>query len=220
MTEVNLNDKAYKYLRELIVSNQLLPGSAIVEKDICSLLNISRTPVREAFRRLEAEGVLIRNQRQKKGTFVRDVTYADILEISEIRKLFELYALPPCVNNISDADIGFLETKFNSLREDSSKETFFDADRELHRIIMSYCLNSRMLGFLNNINAQLERLRRISGGTPNRLPASKKEHQDILEAIKARDIVSASRSLDFHLENVKTSILTSYQQIRTDVNIY
>jgi DNA-binding GntR family transcriptional regulator len=209
---INLSEVAYEHLREGIVSYRYKPGTVLAEQEICELLNISRTPVREAFRRLEAEGML--NKIPKRGTFVQDLTYADILEICEIRMLFELKALENCVGDMPDEEIDTLEGALVSLQPDSPEIDYFIADSSLHKSIMKYCLNSRMNAYLDNLNSQLERLRRIGGSMPNRLPKSRQEHLDIICAIRSRNLEKAIVVLKYHLGKVRENTLESYQKNR------
>lgn len=197
--------EAYDYLFEEIVSYRLLPDDAIVEQDVAQLLGISRTPVRAALERLEADGLVF--QIPSKGTFVRGITPNDIDEVFEIRELLETAALKKAIHMISDAQIDALEMQLVQLNQDSGKEEYYSSDRDLHTVIMLCSGNRRMINLHKNIESQLERLRRVSSMRPERLLKSKDEHIAILNAIRARDLEQATTCLNVHLNNIQDSIL-------------
>lgn len=212
MTESSLCEQAYQYIFELITEFELKPNDPIIENDIGRKLNISRTPLREALRRLEADGLVykVRNR----GTYVRGFSYDDVAENCEIRKIFELYALKRCVERASDEELKALREKFAALDAKSAPEAYYGCDILLHKTIMSYCMNSKMLAFLNTINSQLEIFRRISAKNPNRLTYSRQEHIDIIDAIEARDLERATEKLSKHLDNVKESTWQAFLKLK------
>jgi DNA-binding GntR family transcriptional regulator len=177
---------------------------AIVEQEISDTIKVSRTPIREALKQLEAEGLV--NSIPGRGTFVQALSNQDIEEIFELRELFELKALEYAVNDITDKEIEKIEKILFSLEIDTNHEEYFSSDRYLHNLIVKYSRNRRMINFLNTINAQLEWLRRVSSMTPRRLEKSKQEHIEILQAIKERDLEKSSNCLSAHLQNIKASI--------------
>lgn len=108
MGKRGLKNVAYDYLLDAIMSYELKPGQAIVEQDISDRLNISRTPIREAFKQLESEG-LVRHL-PSRGTFVTNLTVQDVEEIFQLRELFEITALKSAINCITDDELDYIET--------------------------------------------------------------------------------------------------------------
>lgn len=212
MAKRDLSGFTYEYLFEKIVSNALSPGEPLVENDICNLLHVSRTPVREALRKLETEGLVYKIP--DRGTFVREITYEDIMEIMEVRILFETHALQNCIRNAPDHDIQQLEERLTALGPDSDPNDYYDVDREIHLMIMRYCPNMRIQSYLRTLNAQLERLRRVSAMMPKRLSKSREEHLELVRAIRDRDYDTARDVLVVHLENVQGSVIEAYQMMR------
>jgi Transcriptional regulators len=212
MEKTDLSKKAYDYLFEHIVANDFLPGNPIVESEICDFLNISRTPVREAIRRLEAEGLVYKIK--DVGTIVREITYDDIIEIYEIRILFEVHALERCVENITDNEIKLLEHRLLKLDASSSEQEYYEVDRDIHNTIMKFCSNSRMVNYLKTINAQSEKFRRVSATNPRRLCKSREEHLAIVQAIYNRDYNKASETLIYHLNEVKKNVIETYRSFK------
>lgn len=196
---------AYQNLKDAILTWTILPGSPIVEQQISDQLGISRTPVREALKLLEAEGLVkVISQR---GTFVSDLSTQDVEEIFALRVSLEVQALQVAILNIPLDQLIELELFLNSLTPESPSEQFFKSDRMLHAIIVNHGENERLSHFLDSLNVQVERVRRISAMMPKRLDLSMREHIGILQAIKARDAVAAESKLREHIQNVKQSTL-------------
>ena len=213
MSKESLKDIVYDYLFDCIVSYKFLPGEAIVEQEISDHLKISRTPVREALKQLESEGLA--RHFPSRGTFVEELTSQDVEEIFDLRELFEIAAIKVSINTIPIAEVEELERAISNLKyEESSSEDFYSSDRRLHRLIVDHGGNRRMVSFFNTINTQLERFRRISAMTPKRLEKSKREHLQIIESIKERDIEKAIAILHVHLNNIKMNTLDVCQKAR------
>ena len=204
MAKNALKNVAYEYLLNAIMSYELKPGQVIVEQEVSDQLGISRTPIREAFKQLESEGLV--HHFPSRGTFVTNLTVQDVEEI------FQLTALKSAIHRITEEELRYIEGRLRYLddkksEEPSTKEEFYGSDRELHELIMKYSGNSRMVKFHRTLEAQLERLRRISSMTPMRLSKSRQEHLDILNALSDRDLDAATDALRLHLRNIKSSTL-------------
>lgn len=212
MAKKSLNKVAYEYLYKSIVTCQYLPGEAIVEQEVTNKLGISRTPVREALRRLSSEGFI--RQIPMKGSFVRQLTTHDIEDIFELRQMFEENALRSGFNEISAEELAMIEKKMNQLTEDSDPEDFYESDRMLHRMIIGHAKNKRMIAFFNTIDSQLETFRYLSAMNNMRLKHSKEEHINIIKAIKEKKLESALKHLRLHLDNVKINTLKVLRQMR------
>lgn len=210
MAKNALKNVAYEYLLNAIMSYELKPGQVIVEQEVSDQLGISRTPIREAFKQLESEGLV--HHFPSRGTFVTNLTVQDVEEIFQLREMFELTALKSAIHRITEEELRYIEGRLRYLddkksEEPSTKEEFYGSDRELHELIMKYSGNSRMVKFHRTLEAQLERLRRISSMTPMRLSKSRQEHLDILNALSDRDLDAATDALRLHLRNIKSSTL-------------
>ncbi len=222
MAKQELKNIAYDYLLSSIMSYELAPGQVIVEQELSNLLGISRTPVREALKQLELEGLV--HHIPSRGTFVKDITVQDVEEIFQLRELLEVAALKMAIIDITDDELSQIRIRLEQLddariNERATKEEFYGSDRELHRLIMKYSRNSRMINFHKTIESQLERLRRISSMTPMRLAKSKQEHLALLNALCSRDLKSATFLLTTHLHNVKESTLNVCKSVRLELNI-
>ncbi len=217
MEKNGLKNVAYDHLLAQICSGGMGPNTPIVEQDISRLLNISRTPVREALKQLEMEGLV--THIPSRGTFVRELTLQDINEIYQIRKLFEMAALTQAVHLIPEEELGEMEKELTSIGDLSEEEDFYHADRHLHSTLLKYAYNTRMVAFYDILNAQIERIRRISSATPRRLAASKAEHLAIIQAIRNRDLEASCQALSSHIDNVQKSALRVFDSMRMGLKV-
>ena len=202
----------YNHLYNSIVNCTLMPGDVIVEQDVSNQLSVSRTPVREAIKMLEAEGLVYTVE--STGTFVNEITDRDIEEIFQLRVMFEMTALKDAVVLLSDQDINEMTERLEALNGMGNNDAYYELDDDLHMKIIKCSNNTRLFSFYNKLKSQLEQYRRISAMTPNRLNKSKQEHFGIVEAIKARNLEDASERLVQHLENVKQSTIDARQTLR------
>ena len=124
-----------------------------------------------------------------------------------MREALELLALQVAIHNIPTQDLSELAESLSSLNSESPPELFFEIDRRLHGLIVKHGGNERLSQLLDSLNAQMERMRRISAVRPNRLDKSMNEHLAIVRAIQGRDWVSAEAELRQHTQNVKQSTI-------------
>lgn len=211
---MNNSNKAYEFLYNEILSNNLLPGSPISEADIASRLGLSRTPIREALKILDTEGLV--KQVRNRGTFVTEITVQDIEEIFSLRELFEINALKSAYKFVSDETLNMLEFNINSLNKDDDKEKYFEVDEMLHGTIVNHCGNSRLITFRNMINSQIKMIRRISAQDPSHFERSKEQHLEIIYALKKRDLETAEKLLSNHIREIKarTIEVLTYKMVR------
>jgi len=211
MSKDTRKQTAYNYLRDAILNATLAPGATLVEQEISDGLGISRTPVREALKVLESEGLV--RQIASRGTFVTEISTQDIEEIFDLREVLEILALKVAIHDITDSELANVDSLLRTLGPDSLTEEFYESDRRLHDMIVRHGHNRRLVLFLNNINSQVERLRHASAQRPNRLPHSMQEHLAILEALKERNFEKAESTLRLHLTNVKLSTLDACKSL-------
>ena len=198
----NNSNKAYEFLYNAILSNDLKPGTPISEAEIANKLGLSRTPVREAFKILDKEGLV--KQIPNRGTFVVEITVQDIEEIFALRELFEIYALKSACKFITDEILDYIENEINSLDNNDSPEKFYEVDELLHSTIINHSGNSRLINFRNMINSQIMMIRRISSKYPLHFTIAKREHKEIINALRSRDLKKCEALLGSHIRDIKT----------------
>jgi len=198
-------DEAYNYLLEKIILNQLAPNEPISEVAVSETLKISRTPVREALRELESMGLIA--SYASRGSFVVPITPYDIEEICELRILLEKWALEHSLMKISDNELSGLENCFRESFYNQNWEQVHKADRQLHGLIIERSGSKRIQVFINMLNLQIERVRRVSAANKNRRELSFQEHLEIIKGIQERDIQKSLAALEKHLRSVADSAI-------------
>lgn len=207
----------YRFLKFNIMELKLIPGSALSEKDIAQLLNVSRTPVREAFIQLSQEYLL--DILPQKGTYVSLIDIENVEESKFLRETVEKAVMAmACVDFPSDK---LFELQSNiALQELCFKEKnylrFYELDEEMHKIIFVGCRKARIWSMIQQMNTHYNRVRilNIAGGY-DALPVLN-QHKEILLAIKEKDGELGMKTIDLHLNKVKFDI----EDLRRDYKEY
>lgn len=223
--------EAYKPLREIvlealkeaIVNGILKPGERLMEQQVAEELGVSRTPVREAIRKLELEGFVIIIPR--KGAYVSDISLKDIAQVFEVRAAMESLAAGLAAQRISDEQIESLERKLVEVKkaaDSSDLNLIIQVDTEFHEIIYNASRNDRLVQILSNLGEQIQRYRSASLAHPGRLKNTVEEHQKLVDAITQRNVNLAQRLAKEHIENAENSILEDFknkpfQKIKDDL---
>lgn len=198
---------AYEYIKNAILTNQMLPETPVREMEIAEELQMSRTPIREAMRDLEAKGLI--KSYPARGVFVTSITPYDVEEVCEIRSELELWAVERSYLQITDEDLDEIKLLFNKAIQTKDWETEHLADRMLHRLITEKAGNKWLMYFVGILEIQTERIRRISAKSDSRQDASYVEHMMIIDALKEKDLEKVKRVLRAHLESVEVSAINS-----------
>lgn len=196
-----IRDMVYETLRQAIFEGQLKHGDRLVEKELGERLQVSRTPVREALRKLEVEGLV--NRLPRKGLVVRGITADDIIEIYAIREALETTAIAFIIENITTGE----KEKLLDLVERMEQLIELNDDQELLRLskIFNDVMNnsSRMPRLISLINAQQEyvsRFRRMTMSNKSRKHEALQEHKEILMAVDQMDVQNAKELVIKHLK--------------------
>lgn len=198
-------DDVYEFLKESIVSGTLLPEQPISELAISNELQMSRTPVREALLELEKEGLIV--SYPSRGSFVAPLTSDDVKELYSLRILLESWALERAFDRIALEEINDLEGMLLKSRSTDGWMDRHEADRKLHALIVDKAGSKRLKNFLNIINLQNERVRRLNAKDNTRANASLEEHLEIIECIRNRDKEGSISALKKHLESGERTAL-------------
>ena len=143
-------------LRNAIFENKLKQGDRLVENIIASSMGVSRTPVREALRQLEIEGLAINVPR--KGTIVTGIAIEDAMEIYDLREVLEGLAVRNACLNISRLEIRRLKEIIAFMEEDIDSKEYEDIHKEFNEIILKASKNKRLVSQLENIYEYLKSL--------------------------------------------------------------
>ena len=207
---VSKKEKIYLQLKLDIISHKLRAGQSITEEKIVNEYLISRTPVREIFRKLENDG-LVKNIPYK-GTYVSDLKKEDIEEILDIRYALESFAAR-CTAEKLDKEgakkFSELEEQFKLANETHNSVLSFETDTKLHELILNISGNARIRSIITNLLGQIHRIRFISGHLEGRIETTVKEHLEIIKAIKKKDPELAEKKMQIHIGNTKKLLLKS-----------
>ena len=186
----SLSAKVFHSIREDILNGKYQANEELKEKNIGDDLGVSRTPVREALRQLELEGLvhIIPN----KGAFVEGVTLQDIKDIYEIRTLLEGLCARWAAERITQEQLEELEENWDQILE---------LDNRFHEMVYEACASKELTRVLRDYHHYLQRIRRITLEEKARAHASINEHRAIAEALKARDARTAEECARLHIRN-------------------
>lgn len=202
-----LREIVFETIRNAIVSGDLKPGERVMEVQMAESLGVSRTPVREAIRKLELEGLIIMLPR--KGAYVADLSVKDLTEVMEIRASLEGLAAGLASVRIDAAEIEELEIyalKFHkSIEEDV--DVLILRDFEFHEAVFKASRNERLIQLNNNLIEQVQRFREMYHKKVNKPKETSKEHYAIVEAISNGDVDRAEKLARVHIENTEKAIL-------------
>lgn len=208
-----LRELVFESLREAIISGQLRPGERLMEIQLAEEMGVSRTPVREAIRKLELEGLVAMIPR--KGAYVAGLSLKDIVDVFEIRGALEGLAAELAAERITDEELEELERYLVKIAEAIEKddlEKVVANDTDFHSLLYQASRNQRLSQIINNLREQIQRFRTTSLSYPGRMKTALEEHRKIVEAISARDGELASKLAHEHIENAENSMMSMIQQ--------
>jgi DNA-binding GntR family transcriptional regulator len=196
-------DHTVHYLEDLIVKGKLGPGQRIKEHEVSTRLGISRPPVREAFKILEAEGLI--RQEPRRGVIVSKVTKDDIWEIYTLKIALYTLAVSLAIDRVSHNDIGKLEKivvqmeklAFDNINPDIIK--YEDLNNLFHETTAAMARHGRLKKIVQSLNNQVKRVSYRSFTKEGHLQSSCRYHRQILEAIKTRDKILAEQLTREHI---------------------
>ena len=189
-------------LREAILNGYFEPGEKLDQDLIAEELGVSRTPVREALKRLESEGFV--EVRPHYGAFIAEVSPQDIREVYEIRSLLEseiVRQVTPLIPEsvLDELDRSLSETQVQFDAGDSAKH--FESDVYFHETVASFVENKLLKEVLDSLTNRIIIVRRFAQSKPGpHLVESFEEHRAILQAMRQRDADRASELMRLHLE--------------------
>ena len=208
-----LRDVVYNTLREAILKGELKPGERLMELQLASKLGVSRTPIREAIRMLELEGLAVTIPR--KGAEVAKMTVKDMEDVLEVREALDELAAKIACNKITEEQLQAL-SQVKDAFEESTKTTDIKQiamyDEKFHDVIYESTGNVRLVNLLNNLREQIYRYRVEYLKNVEVYPRLIEEHETILKALQDRNQELVVEAMRDHVENQATAVT---QIIRT-----
>lgn len=205
----SLRGKVFEKLREDILSGVYKEKEELREVSVGEELGVSRTPVREALRKLELEGLvrIIPN----KGAYVTGITQEDVRDIYKIRSILEGLCARWATEHITEEQLTELEeilllSEFHLKKKDACAEQVSVLDGRFHKVLYEASNSRIMEHVLSDFHKYVKMARRMSVGSKNRAEKSIQEHKEILEAIKQKDADMAEQLANRHIMNVMANL--------------
>jgi len=211
-----LRDIVFEHLRAAIIAGALKPGERLMELQLAEDMGVSRTPVREAIRKLELEGLV--SMIARRGAYVSDLSIRDIAETFEVRAALESLAAGLAAERIVPEELEQLErvlVEIGACEQQGTLERMVELDEEFHALLFSATRNSRLSQIISNLREQIARFRRSSLSTPGRIKAVFHEHKSIVEAISDRNSSLAQALAREHIENAEHSLMDWVKERKT-----
>ncbi|HBG26294.1 MAG TPA: GntR family transcriptional regulator [Phycisphaerales bacterium] len=221
----NLSSRAYQHIKTKILSGKLAHRSVISEESLAKEIGISRTPVREAIRRLSIEGIL--QQIPRYGTIIKELSLKDIIEINELREALEPYLIVKSIQNLTESETlllnemceeinGFIEKLKESgskFLDESDTRRFLAVDLAFHMILIKAANNQRIMDILINARSLVSLF-----GSMNEIDIAKLEdayhrHLEIYNAVKEKDVMAAKAAMEKHLAASKQPAMEQYSKL-------
>lgn len=203
-----LREVVFDTLREAIISGLLRPGERLMEIQLAEELGVSRTPIREAIRKLELEGFVVMVPR--KGAYVAGISLKDIADVFEVRASLESLAAGLAAERITDEELEELErilVRKGEIIEHGDVTDYVNADTEFHDKLYRASRNQRLLQILSNLQDEIHRFRSVSLAYPGRMKEALEEHRKIVEAVADRNIARAQALAWEHIEKAENGLV-------------
>ena len=207
-----LRDVVFNTLRRAILRGELKPGERLMEIQLANKLGVSRTPIREAIRKLELEGLVLMIPR--KGAEVAEITEKNMLDVLEVRKALEELAAGLACERITQEQIEEMKVaakEFEAILKTGDVTKIAEADVKFHDVMYLATDNQRLITLLNNLREQMYRLRVEYLKQKECYPQLLDEHQRLIEMIEKRQKEKASEIAGKHIDN---QVLTVSDVIR------
>lgn len=205
----------YEYLVSKMQRGELVSGMSVTEQGVADELGISRTPAREALRRLESDGLVVSEPRF--GMKVTELGYIETLELYEAREALEMAAVEICAEKISDIEIAELEIlqeqMAGSVRDPSRMASLNYA---FHKALLNAVKNRYLTMSFEVIQKTLAILGPTTLANTERAEESLTEHQELIQCLKQRDSEGARKVMGRHLSNAKRIRLRQINQRLVD----
>ncbi len=203
-----LRDVVFNTLRQAILKGELKPGERLMEIQLAQRLGVSRTPIREAIRKLELEGLVTMVPR--KGAEVAQITEKSLRDVLEVRGALEELTIQLACTKMNDkilADLNEAHTRFKQAINSKDLTKIAECDVIFHDVIYDATQNEKLIQILNNLREQMYRYRMEyikDSKTHKRLI---EEHEEIIKMLKTADVDGARKAIRTHIDNQELTVI-------------
>ena len=202
-----LRDVVFNTLRQAILKGELAPGERLMEIQLAEKLGVSRTPIREAIRKLGLEGLVLMIPR--KGAEVAKISEKSLRDVLEVRRSLEELAIELACQRMSEEELVDLEQAQRAFRQAISQGmamSIAETDEHYHDIIYQGTCNDKLVQMLNNLREQMYRYRLEYIKDEDKRQVLLVEHEHILAALKGRNIAEAKTAMREHIDNQEITV--------------
>ncbi|MCX7747588.1 MAG: GntR family transcriptional regulator [Clostridia bacterium] len=204
----SLRGKVFTQLQNDILNGKYQPGDSLIETRLSEELGVSRTPIREAIRQLELEGLV--QSIPNKGAIVTGISAKDIEDIYTIRMMIEGLAARWAAEKMTEEELAELKEaveleEFYTMKNDTEHLLKFDS--VFHEIIFKACKSKPLMHTLSTFHHYVQRARNASLGSPGRAQKVLEEHKAILQAITERNAEQAEKLTTEHIRNASKNLI-------------
>lgn len=193
-------------LRAAILKGELKGGQQLIQADIAEQFGMSRIPVREALKQLEAEGLVKLNP--NKGAIITELSADEVQEIYEIRSFLETGAIEISIMNLTAEDLNRAEEILKAIDNAPDVNKWLELNWEFHSCLYSPANRPRLLSIINNLHVNVARYMRIYLELMNFEDKSQEEHYRILTACREKNVQEAVEIIKQHLENASVTLVS------------
>lgn len=202
-----LRDVVFNTLRQAILKGELAPGERLMEIQLADRLGVSRTPIREAIRKLELEGLVLMIPR--KGAEVAKISEKSLRDVLEVRRSLEELAIElACQRMLPDAvdELEQRQEEFKNAVLNGNPMEIAETDEAYHDVIYKGTCNDRLIQMINNLREQMYRYRLEYIKDKDKRQILLLEHDNILEAVKRRKVDEAKEAMREHIDNQEITV--------------
>ena len=204
----NLHEGTFQKLRSLLVEGVIAPGSKLNERELAESLNVSRTPIREAIKRLAADGLveLIANR----GAIAVQLSHADVVHTFDVIAQLEGYSGELAAKNISAATLSELEAlQYEMMASYARRDlsNYYKLNLRIHHLINQAANNPVLTQLFSQANARIEALRFRSNQNGVKWEKAVEEHQEMIDALKTHDSERMRKVMIQHVMNKRDVVI-------------
>ncbi len=209
---LSIRERAYRYLKDLILEGEFKPGDRLIERELATKLNISRTPIREALFRLESQGFV--KTVPRKGVIVSNISEEEVIEVFTILSSLEVLAAKLAAQKMDEVTQKEFDKKIKEL-EELEKNDHEDFDNEhinMNLLLYKASKSPKLYEILSGLTDYIQMSANMGYETPGRRKESLREHIQIMKALRDKEVEMAEYQTKIHIENSKKAYINFLEQ--------